>query len=58
MISNALRLRQSEFEYLASRNVIGYDVCDVNSLDPVSLLRYEHVLMTEDAIKKIEEQLQ
>ena len=59
-LSNALIVMSEvgEFEYLASRNVIGYDVCDVNSLDPVSLLRYEHVLMTEDAIKKIEEQLQ
>ena len=47
-----------EFEYLSSRNLIEYDICDVNALDPVSLLRYEHVLMTEDAIKKLEEQLQ
>ena len=47
----------SEFEYLACRNIIGYDVCDVSALDPVSLLRYEHVLITEDAIKKLEEQL-
>ena len=47
-----------EFEYLASRNLFQYDVCDVAALDPVSLLRYEHVLITEDAIKKLEEQLQ
>ena len=47
-----------EFEYFASRNLIEYDVCDVNALDPVSLLRYEHVVITEDAIKKLEEQLQ
>jgi large subunit ribosomal protein L4 len=47
-----------EFEYLASRNLIDYDVCDVNSLDPVSLLRYKQVLITEDAIRKLEEQLQ
>jgi large subunit ribosomal protein L4 len=47
-----------EYEYLACRNLIGYDVCDVASLDPVQLLRYEHVLMTEDAIKKLEEHLQ
>ena len=47
-----------EFEYLASRNLIEYDVCDVCALDPVSLLRYEKVLMTTDAIKKLEEQLQ
>lgn len=47
-----------EFEYLASRNLYQYDVCDVNALDPVNLLAYEQVLMTEDAIKKLEEQLQ
>ena len=47
-----------EFEYMASRNLIDYDVCDVTALDPVSLLRYKQVLITEDAIKKLEEQLQ
>ena len=47
-----------ESEYLASRNLIQYDVCDVEALDPVTLLRYEKVLMTEAAIRKIEEQLQ
>ncbi len=46
-----------EYEYLASRNLYQFDVCDVTSLDPVSLLRYEKVLMTESAVKKIEEQL-
>lgn len=46
-----------EFEYLASRNLFEYDVCDVSALDPVSLLRYEQVLMTEEAVKKLEEQL-
>lgn len=46
-----------ESEYLASRNLNQYDICDVNALDPVSLLRYEQVLMTEDALKKVEEQL-
>lgn len=48
----------SEFEYLASRNLVQYDICDVASLDPVSLLRFEKVLITEEAIKKLEEQLQ
>lgn len=47
-----------EQEYLASRNLIEYDICDVTSLDPVSLLRFEKVLMTEGAIKSLEEQLQ
>ncbi len=59
-IQNALIVMNEvgEYEYLASRNLYQYDVCDVESLDPVSLLRYQQVLMTEDAIKKLEEQLQ
>lgn len=48
----------SELEYLASRNLIQFDVCDVTALDPVSLMRYEHVVMTQEAVKKLEEQLQ
>ncbi|KTD17644.1 50S ribosomal protein L4 [Legionella jordanis] len=47
-----------EYEYLASRNLIEFDICDVAALDPVSLLRFEKVLMTESAIKILEEQLQ
>jgi len=47
-----------ELEYLASRNLIDYAMCDVASIDPVVLLRYEHVLITADAIKVLEEQLQ
>ena len=59
-INNALIVMSEvgEFEYMASRNLIAYDVCDVNALDPVNLLRYKQVLITEDAIKKLEEQLQ
>jgi large subunit ribosomal protein L4 len=47
-----------ESEYYGCRNLYDFDVCDVNAVDPVSLLRYENVLMTEEAIKKLEEQLQ
>lgn len=47
-----------EFEYLASRNLYQFDVCDVTCIDPVSLLRHEKVVMTESALKRIEEQLQ
>lgn len=59
-LNNALIVMSEvgEFEYFASRNLIDFDVCDVNALDPVSLLRYERVVITEDAIKKLEEQLQ
>ena len=47
-----------EFEYLASRNLPAFDLRDVISIDPVSLLRYENVLITEEALKTLEEQLQ
>lgn len=59
-LTNALVVMDEvgEFEYLASRNLIQFNVCDVVALDPVSLLRHEKVLMTESAVKKIEEQLQ
>jgi large subunit ribosomal protein L4 len=59
-LSNALIVMHEvgESEYLASRNLVQYDICDVASLDPVSLLRFEKVLMTEAAIKSLEEQLQ
>ena len=58
-IKNALIVMHEvgEFEYLASRNLIDYDICDASSVDPVGLLRYEQVLITTDAIKKLEEQL-
>ena len=42
---------------LASRNLYHVDVRDVEQLDPVSLVGYEKLLMTSDALKKIEEQL-
>ncbi len=59
-LTNALVLVQDlgEFEYLASRNLYTYDVRDVASIDPVSLLRFEKVLITEEALKTLEEQLQ
>lgn len=58
-VQNALVVMDEvgEFEYLASRNLYQFDVCDVTSLDPVSLLRHDKVVMTESAVKKIEEQL-
>ena len=48
----------SENEYLAARNVPNYWVCEVEELDPVMLLRFENVLMTEAAVKMLEERLQ
>ena len=59
-INNALLVFSDirEEEYLGSRNLVDFDVCDVAALDPVSLLRFEKVLITTDAIKSLEEQLQ
>jgi len=59
-IKNALIIMSEvgENEYLGSRNLIDYDICDFTTIDPVSLLRFEKVVVTEAAIKKIEEQLQ
>ena len=59
-ISNALIIMSEvgENEYFSSRNLIDFDICDVATIDPVSLLRFNKVVVTETAIKKIEEQLQ
>ena len=43
--------------YLAARNVYDVDVRDVNEVDPVSLVGFEKVLITAEAIKTLEERL-
>jgi large subunit ribosomal protein L4 len=40
--------------YLSSRNLHTVEVCDVEALNPVSLLSYAKVLITQDAVKKLE----
>ncbi|MGB3619831.1 50S ribosomal protein L4 [Ketobacter sp. MCCC 1A13808] len=47
----------SENVYLASRNLPKVEVCDVHAVDPVSLIAHDKVIITVDALKKIEEQL-
>ena len=47
----------SENLYLSSRNLHKVDVRDVVGVDPVSLIRFEKVLVTVPALKKIEEML-
>ena len=42
---------------LASRNVHKVDVCTAYEIDPVSLLAYEKVCITADAIALVEERL-
>jgi len=43
--------------FLSSRNLYKVDVRDVQGIDPVSLIAFEKVLMTADAVKQLEEAL-
>lgn len=43
--------------YLSSRNLHKVDVRDAQGVDPVSLIRFEKVLVTVPALKKLEEAL-
>ena len=43
--------------YLAARNLHKVEVRDVEGIDPVSLIGHDKVLVTVDAVKKIEEML-
>lgn len=44
--------------FLAARNLVDVDVLDASGIDPVSLLRYDQVVMTVDALRRVEERLQ
>ena len=58
-VSSALLLADevSENLYLASRNLQKVDVRDVQSMDPVSLLAHDKVMVTVEAVKKNEAML-
>jgi large subunit ribosomal protein L4 len=43
--------------WLAARNLPKVEVLEASALDPVSLLRHEHVVMTVAALRRIEENL-
>ncbi len=43
--------------YLAARNLHKVDVRDVEGIDPLSLIGHEKVMVTVDAVKKLEEML-
>jgi large subunit ribosomal protein L4 len=43
--------------YLSSRNLINIEYTDAQHINPVSLVRYDKVIMTTTAIKKVEEML-
>lgn len=57
--SNALILTAEDDRNLSlsARNVPGVDVVSVNHVDPVSLIRHDKVVVTADALKRIEESL-
>lgn len=58
-LTNALIVTDelSENLYFSVRNIPHVDAVDVQGVNPVNLIKYEKVLMTSDAVKKIEEQL-
>jgi large subunit ribosomal protein L4 len=43
--------------YLAARNLPHVEVLEVSAVDPISLIRYENVIMTVPAVKLLEEKL-
>lgn len=43
--------------YLAARNLYGVDVCDAREIDPVSLVGFDKVVITSEALKQLEERL-
>ena len=43
--------------FLAARNLYKVDVRDAQGIDPVSLIAFDKVVMTVDAVKQIEEML-
>ena len=59
-ISSALVITEDADKnlYLSVRNLPFVDVTEIGGLDPVSLLKYEHVVVTKDALGAIEEWLQ
>jgi large subunit ribosomal protein L4 len=47
----------SEALYLSARNLPNIGICDVQAVDPVSLVRFDKVVMTVAAVEKLEEAL-
>lgn len=58
-LNNVLILNEAFDEriFLAARNLPDVGICDVSSIDPVVLIRFEKVLITLPALKLIEERL-
>jgi len=43
--------------YLAARNLRNVGICDVNEVDPASLVGFDRVLVSSEAVKKLEARL-
>lgn len=58
-LTNALIVSESVSEnlYLAARNLHNIDVRDAQGIDPVSLIRFDKVVVTVAALKQLEESL-
>ena len=58
-LDNVLILNEAfdEKVFMAARNLPNVGICDVASMDPVVLIRFEKVLITVPALKLIEESL-
>lgn len=57
-VSDKVLIVEKDFNedvYLASRNLPGAEYRLATEVDPVSLIKYEHVLATVDAIRQLEE---
>lgn len=59
IIDNVLIVTEAMDEnlYLSARNIPKIDVIDVSGVNPLDLVRFDKVLVTVDALKKIEENL-
>ena len=58
-LDNVLVLNETFDEklFLAARNLPNVGICDADSIDPVVLIRFDKVLVTLPALKRIEERL-
>ncbi|WP_420856718.1 50S ribosomal protein L4 [Sulfuriflexus mobilis] len=59
IVDNVLIVTEAMDEnlYLSARNIPKVDVIDVSGVNPLDLVRFDKVLVTVDALKKIEENL-
>lgn len=56
-VTDALVITEAfdEYLYLSARNVYHADVCDAASVDPLSLVGFKTIIMTQGAVKQLEE---